>query len=92
MEVEIPVPITVKDFAVRVNQKMNVVLKKLLDVGVFANINQNLGEELVNKLAASFNVIVLKVKSQEEQVVERGPHERSRRAPRCKASSRALAM
>jgi translation initiation factor IF-2 len=70
LDIEIPVPITVKDFAVRVNQKMNVVLKKLLDMGVFANINQNLGEDLVNKLASAFGVNVIKVKSQEEQVVE----------------------
>jgi len=70
LDVEIPIPITVKDFAVRVNQKMNVVLKRLLDMGVFANINQNLGEDLVVKLAASFGVNVIKSKSQEEQVVD----------------------
>ncbi|MBI4309364.1 MAG: translation initiation factor IF-2 [Candidatus Omnitrophica bacterium] len=69
-DIEIPVPITVKDFAVRVNQKMNAVLKRLLDMGIFANINQNLGEELVQKLAASFGVNVLKTKSQEEQWVD----------------------
>lgn len=70
LDVEIPIPVTVKDFAVRVNQKMNVVLKRLLDMGVFANINQNLGEDLVNKLAVSFGINVIKLKSQEEQVVD----------------------
>ncbi len=69
-DVEIPVPISVKDFAVRVNQKMNVVLKRLLDMGIFANINQHLGEELVQKLAGSFGINVLKVKTQEEQLVD----------------------
>ena len=69
-DVEIPIPISVKDFAVRVNQKMNVVLKRLLDMGVFANINQNLGEELVQKLATSFGINVLKVKTQEEEIVD----------------------
>jgi hypothetical protein len=43
LDIELPIPISVKDFAVRINQKMNVVLKKLLNMGVFANINQNLG-------------------------------------------------
>ncbi len=69
-DVEIRVPITVKDFAVVVNQKMNLVLKRLLDMGIFANINQNLGEELVHKLATSFGINVIKVKSQEEEVVD----------------------
>lgn len=68
-DIEIPIPITVKDFATRVNQKMNVVLKKLLEMGIFANINQNLGEDLVHKLAAAFSINVIKVKTQEEAVV-----------------------
>jgi len=70
MDVELPIPISVKDFAVRINQKMNVVLKKLLGMGVFANINQNLGEELVGKLANSFGFNVVKAKTQEEALVD----------------------
>lgn len=69
-DIEIPIPITVKDFAVRTNQKMNVVLKRLLEMGIFANINQNLGEEMVLKLAAYFGINVIKAKSQEEQVMD----------------------
>ena len=42
------------------NQKLNVVLKRLLDMGVFANINQNLGEELVLKLATAFGINIIK--------------------------------
>jgi len=70
LDVEMPIPISVKDFAVRVNQKMNVVLKKLLSMGVFANINQNLGEELVGKLASSFGFNVIKSKTQEEELID----------------------
>jgi hypothetical protein len=70
VEIEMPIPISVKDFAVRVNQKMNVVLKKLLNMGVFANINQNLGEELVVKLANSFGFNVIKSKTQEEELID----------------------
>jgi len=69
LDIELSIPISVKDFAVRVNQKMNVVLKKLLDMGVFANINQNLGEELVGKLANSFGFNVIKTKTQEEVLI-----------------------
>jgi len=70
VDVELPIPISVKDFAVRINQKMNVVLKKLLNMGVFANINQNLGEELVGKLANSFGFNVIKSKTQEEVLID----------------------
>jgi len=70
LDIEMPIPISVKDFAVRVNQKMNVVLKKLLNMGIFANINQNLGEELVGKLANSFGVNVIKSKTQEEELID----------------------
>ncbi len=70
LDIELPIPISVKDFAVRINQKMNVVLKKLLNMGVFANINQNLGEELVGKLANAFGFNVIKSKTQEEELID----------------------
>ncbi|MBF0503910.1 MAG: translation initiation factor IF-2 [Candidatus Omnitrophica bacterium] len=70
LDIEMPIPISVKDFAVRINQKMNVVLKKLLNMGVFANINQNLGEELVEKLANSFGINLIKSKTQEEELID----------------------
>ncbi|MBI3601906.1 MAG: translation initiation factor IF-2 [Candidatus Omnitrophica bacterium] len=70
VDIEIPLPISVNHFAVRINQKTNVVLKKLLDMGIFANINQNLGEEIGRKLAASFGFNLIKLKTQEEQLVD----------------------
>ena len=70
IDIEMPIPISVKDFAVRINQKMNVVLKKLLSMGVFANINQNLGEEIVIKTANSFGFNVTKSKTQEEVLID----------------------
>ena len=69
-DIEISLPISVNSFAVRINQKTNVVLKKLLDMGVFANINQNLSEDIVHKLAEFFGFNLIKVKSQEEQLVD----------------------
>ena len=70
IDIEMPIPISVKDFAVRINQKMNVVLKKLLSMGVFANINQNLGEEIVIKTANAFGFNVIKSKTQEEVLID----------------------
>ncbi|MBI3314642.1 MAG: translation initiation factor IF-2, partial [Candidatus Omnitrophica bacterium] len=75
-DIEVPFPITVKDFAVKIDQKMNVVLKKLLDMGIFANINQYLNEETVNKIAGFFGYNVLKVKSKEEQLIDVHEHEK----------------
>ncbi len=69
-DIEIPFPISVNGFAVKIQQKINVVLKKLLDMGVFANINQNLSEEVVTKLATAFGFNVIKIKTQEEHLVE----------------------
>lgn len=68
-DIEISFPITVNGFAVRINQKSNVVLKKLLDMRVFANINQNLPEEIAVKLAASFGFNLIIAKTQEEELV-----------------------
>jgi len=69
-DIEVILPITVNNFAVRINQKINVVLKKLLDMGIFANINQNLTEELAVKLASSFGFNLVKGKTQEEELVD----------------------
>ncbi len=69
-DIEIQTPIIVKDLAVKLNQKMNVLLKKLLDMGVFANINQHLNEDIVGKLAASFGFNLVKGKTQEETIID----------------------
>jgi translation initiation factor IF-2 len=75
-DIEVPFPITVKDFAVKIDQKTNVVLKKLLDMGIFASINQYLNEDTVNKIAGFFGYNVLKVKSTEEQLIDVHEHEK----------------
>jgi len=67
---EIPIPITVKDLSVRLQQKPSVVLKTLLQDGVFAHINQNLNEEVVRKIAADFGFLLTKSKTKEEQLIE----------------------
>ncbi|MBF0489014.1 MAG: translation initiation factor IF-2 [Candidatus Omnitrophica bacterium] len=69
-DIEITFPITVNGFAVRINQKSNVVLKKLLDMRVFANINQNLPEEIATKLATAFGFNLIVGKTQEETLVD----------------------
>jgi translation initiation factor IF-2 len=68
-DIEIRIPISVKDLALRLNQKTNVILKQLMGMGVFANINQSMGEDIVMKLAKDFGFNVIKSKTQEEQLV-----------------------
>ena len=69
-EIELKVPITVKDFAFRIQEKTGVVLKKLMEMGIFANINQNLGEDLTKNLASAFGYSLAKIRTQEQQLVE----------------------
>jgi translation initiation factor IF-2 len=69
-ELEIKVPITVKDFAVKIQQKPSIVLMKLMQMGIMANINLNLDEDIVRKLAAEFGFKLLEVKTQEQQVID----------------------
>lgn len=70
VDIEIKVPISVKDLSVRLNQKTNTILKQLMSSGIFANINQTLGEDIVRKLSQDFGFNLLLVKTQEEQLVQ----------------------
>ena len=69
-DIEIQLPVTVGNLAVKLGQKTNVVLKKLLDTGIFANINQNLDEATAQKVAAAFGYNVVKGKTQEEVLID----------------------
>ncbi len=83
---EINIPISVKDLSVRLQQKPSVVLKRLLEKGIFANINQNLEGEVVKEIALSFGYEMVKAKTQEEQLweshkLEEDPSQLKPRAP-----------
>ncbi len=69
-ELEVQLPISVKDFAVRIQEKTSAVLKKLMEMGVLANINQNLSEEVVRTLALAFGFSITKIKTKEEKLIE----------------------
>ena len=68
---EIKVPISVKDFSVKVQQKPSGVLKALMQMGFLATINQSLEEDVVKKLANQFGFNITKVKTDEEQLIEK---------------------
>lgn len=69
-EIEIKVPITVKDFANRIDQKPGIILKSLMKLGLFAHINQSLGGDIVEKLTQEFGYNLATIKTQEEQLIE----------------------
>lgn len=64
---EIPFPITVGDFAQRINRKIPEVIKTLMGLGIFANVNQLLNEEIVYALAEALSI---EIKKQEDEVQE----------------------
>lgn len=69
-EIEVDIPITVKDFSVKVGQKPSVVLKSLMKRGILAHINQSLAEEIVKDIALEFGFNISKVKTHEENLIE----------------------
>ncbi|MFA5261264.1 MAG: translation initiation factor IF-2 N-terminal domain-containing protein, partial [Candidatus Omnitrophota bacterium] len=69
-DLELKIPISVKDFSVRIQQKTSLVLKRLLQMGIMCNINQNLDEDVVRRLAVDFGYNITKMKTQEEQLIE----------------------
>ncbi len=70
-EVEIPIPIAVKDLAVRIQEKPSLILKELMKMGIFVNINQALGEDILNKIADKFHFKVSKEKTKEEKIIHK---------------------
>jgi len=67
---EIRVPITVKDFAIKIQLKPSAVLKQLMNMGIFAHINQSLDADVLFKITKDFGFNLTKIRTQEEQLVE----------------------
>ncbi len=78
-DIEIKTPITVGDLAFRIQEKANAVLKILMGMGMFANINQNLGEDIARKICEAFGYNLVQMKSQEEQLIDL--HDSAKDAP-----------
>ena len=78
-DLEVKTPITVGDLAFRVQEKPNAVLKIMMGMGMFANINQNLGEDIARKICTAFGYNLIPMKSQEEELLDR--HDSAHDAP-----------
>jgi len=69
-DIEINVPITVKDLGTKLQQKPSLVLKKLMQMGVLCHINQTLDADVVSRLTKEFGFNFAKIRTQEEQLIE----------------------
>jgi len=65
-ELELKLPITVKDLAVKMQEKPSVLIKRLMEMKVMAGINQILEESLVESICEKFGFKTKKAPDEEE--------------------------
>jgi translation initiation factor IF-2 len=66
--IEVATPIMLKELAQKIGIKPNAIISHLMDKGILANINQNLGEDIVKGVLAAFGLEYKKSVSQAEVV------------------------
>ena len=69
-DIEIQVPITVKDLSVKLQKKPSVLLKHLMKMGAFCHINQALDADIVSRIVQDFGFNLAKIRTQEQQLIE----------------------
>ncbi|RKY33009.1 MAG: translation initiation factor IF-2 [Candidatus Omnitrophota bacterium] len=84
--IELKLPITVKDFSVRLQEKPSVLIKKLMELGLMAGINQSLDEPVVVKICEKYGYQLKKAPSEEKAALsmheeQDKPHLLKPRAP-----------
>ena len=72
-ELELQLPITVKDLAIRLQEKPSVIIKHLMGMKIMTGINQNIDEEAAVKICQKFGCKIRKAPDKEEQLL--GGHE-----------------
>jgi translation initiation factor IF-2 len=70
-ELELDLPITVKDLAVKLQEKPSILIKILMDIGVMVGINQTLEETAASKICEKYHCKIKKAPDQEELVLLR---------------------
>ncbi|MDD5044604.1 MAG: translation initiation factor IF-2, partial [Candidatus Omnitrophica bacterium] len=65
-ELELNLPISVKDLSIRLQEKPSVLIKKLMDMRIMAGINQLLDEETTEKVCVNFGFRIKKALGEEE--------------------------
>ena len=85
-ELELELPITVKDLAIKLQEKSSILIKHLMGMGVMIGINQALNEDALNKLCLKYNFKVKQAPDAEELALqihkrEDRPQEQKSRSP-----------
>ncbi|MFA4989920.1 MAG: translation initiation factor IF-2 [Candidatus Omnitrophota bacterium] len=65
-ELELELPITVKDLAIKLQEKPSIIIKGLLDARIMAGINQALDEAVVAKICEKYHYKIKKALGEEE--------------------------
>jgi len=69
-EIELELPITVKDLAIKLQEKPSVLIKHLMAMGIMAGINQFLDEAAASKLCLKYNCAITKAPDAEEMALQ----------------------
>jgi len=69
-DIEVQVPITVKELSVKLQQKPSALLKHLMKMGALCHINQALNADVVSRIVQDFGFNLAKIQTQEEQLIE----------------------
>lgn len=69
-DLELELPITVKDLAVKLQEKPSILIKNLMDMRVMAGINQTLEEEIVSRICEKFGCKIKKAPGEEELTLQ----------------------
>ncbi len=67
---ELDIPISVKDLSIKLQLKPSLLMKELIGMGVFANINQSLDEEIAKNILVKYGFRLKKSLTQEERILE----------------------
>ena len=81
--VQIEIPITVSALAEKLNLRPSELIKHLIGIGIFANINQMLNEEIVRKLTAILKIEIEKIEDKDTKaVLDKAEEDQSKLNPR----------
>jgi len=69
-EIELELPINVKDLAIKLQEKSSVLIKHLMSMGVMTGINQSLDEATLNKLCLKYDFKIKKAPTAEELILQ----------------------
>ena len=68
-ELELELPITLKDLSIRLQEKPSVIIKQLMDMKIMAGINQTLDEGVVAKVCEKYRCKIKKAMGEEESAL-----------------------